>query len=145
MIGKERIMSKQITFDDVVPSEIAEKVRTFMNDQYYKARDGGDLPTIKNRHEAYGILAECVTALMGATTTVKKALADALGSISASADAFNEAVDTCYSGCLASAQMATNCAISAMNIAMQYANAGAPLDDIPLMQTADEEELPEVE
>lgn len=133
-------MARQISFDDIIPSEFKQRVVGFVSEQFKLREDASDLPRIKNNHEAYGVLAEAFVLVQGSIGAVKSAVGDALSALPASGEAFNEASDIAYSACVSAAQAAINMAIHAQNICLQFIERRRD-EPLPLLEGLDGEEL----
>lgn len=96
-------MSKQIDINDLLPSEIKDDTRRFIDTQYQGRVAMDELPPVRNRHEGYGLLAEAYLGVSGAVDNVKAAMRDCLKALSgtdgnfqdAASNTFNSLLDTC--------------------------------------------------
>ncbi len=139
-------MAKQVSFDDIIPGELKKKVIDFTTERYMEQQDARSLPSIKNRHEAYGVLAEASVSLASAASAVKSAVSDGLNALPASDAAFNEAADMAYAACISAAQAAVNMAVHAQNISLQWINRHSD-EPMPLIDGAESEmsEIPDTD
>ena len=144
-------MSKQMDINDLIPDEIKDATRRFIDTQFQGQSAVDELPLVRNRHEGYGLLAEAYLGVNGAVDNVKAAMRDCLKALSgtdanfqdAASNAFNSLLDTC---------------IAAVNMGVQTLNVIYKIEDIrvsdvtPMEAMAeaaeaamDEDELPETE
>ena len=145
-------MAKQMDMNDLIPSEIKDATRRFIDTQYNGQSAEDELPLVRNRHEGYGLLAEAYLGVVGGMDNVKAAMRDCLKALSgtdgnfqdAASNAFNSLLDTC---------------IAAVNMGVQTLNVIYKIEDIrvsvvtPMEELAaeaaeaimDEDELPETE
>lgn len=126
----------------------SESVIAFIGNEFNASKGDMLLPTIKNNHEAYGIMAEKVVTVAGAASFVNTAVKDALTSLPNSEEGFIAACEMAYDGCLNVAKAAVDMAINMQNIVDQRAlYAGQSVNQTPLEAMADEadELLPEPE
>ena len=140
-------MSRQVAFDDIIPSELKKKAIGFITDQYTDKQNDDDLPYIKNRHEGYGIMAETFVTVKNAADLIKSGVNDALTALPASDIAFREAIENIYGACVSLTQAAVNMAVHAQNITMQYmartVDEGGPLLNEIETGQPDGEEIPD--
>ena len=54
--GDEKHMSKQMDINDLIPSEIKDDTRRFIDTQFQGQSAEDALPLVRNRHEGYGLL-----------------------------------------------------------------------------------------
>ena len=144
-------MSKQMDMNDLIPSEIKDATRRFIDTQYNGQSAEDELPQVRNRHEGYGLLAEAYIGVVGGMDNVKAAMRDCLKALSgtdgnfqdAASNAFNSLLDTC---------------IAAVNMGVQTLNVIYKIEDIRVSDVTpmeamdeaakaamDEDELPETE
>ena len=141
-------MAKQMDINDLIPDEIKDATRRFIDTQYQGQSAVDELPLVRNRHEGYGLLAEAYLGVSGAVDNVKAAMRDCLKALSgtdanfqdAASNAFNSLLDTC---------------IAAVSMGVQTLNEIYKISDIraanptPMEEMAappeDEDELPDVE
>lgn len=130
----KRFEGKQISLNDIMPSDFENAVRHFADQEFTRRRLEERLPHIRNPHEAYGVLAECHQALQRANKAVKSDMDDALTSLPAGCVSFAEHVDQAYTACLDAARDAINMAVNAQNIAhallMYQQEHQTPIDDM---------------
>ena len=96
-------MSKQLDINDMIPSEIKDDTRRFIDTQFQGQSAEDALPLVRNRHEGYGLLAEAYLGVSGAVDNVKAAMRDCLKALSgtdgnfqdAASNTFNSLLDTC--------------------------------------------------
>ena len=138
-------MARQISFDDILPDDYKRRVLHFADEEYLQARDEDEsLPTVKNRHEAYGILAEAMVLLKGMMSLVDSAVKDSLASLPGTSEGFYEAVDMGYNGLIAVAQAAIHMAVQAQNISLTRVRAAVDVPGLLADVDGDFEALPEV-
>jgi len=141
-------VSKQMDINDLIPDEIKDATRRFIDTQFQGQSAVDELPLVRNRHEGYGLLAEAYLGVNGAVDNVKAAMRDCLKALSgtdanfqdAASNAFNSLLDTC---------------IAAVSMGVQTLNVIYKISDIraanptPMEEMAaapeDEDELPDVE
>lgn len=144
-------MSKQMDINDLLPSEIKDSTRRFIDGQYQGQSALDELPLVRNRHEGYGLLAEAYLCVSGAVDNVKAAMRDCLKALSgtdanfqdAASNAFNSLLDTCIA--------AVSMGVQTLNVIYKISDIRAanptPMEamaaDAPAPE--DEDELPDVE
>lgn len=144
-------MSKQMDINDLIPSEIKDSTRRFIDGQYQGQSALDELPLVRNRHEGYGLLAEAYLGVSGAVDNVKAAMRDCLKALSgtdanfqdAASNAFNSLLDTCIA--------AVSMGVQTLNVIYRISDIQAanptPMEamaaDAPAPE--DEDELPDVE
>lgn len=144
-------MSKQMDINDLIPSEIKDSTRRFIDGQYQGQSALDALPLVRNRHEGYGLLAEAYLGVSGAVEIVKAAMRDCLKALSgtdanfqdAASNAFNSLLDTCIA--------AVSMGVQTLNVIYKISDIRAanptPMEamaaDAPAPE--DEDELPDVE
>ncbi len=134
-------MPNQINIDEIVPGDFLRRIQQFTESEYLIRIENKSHPTIKNPHEAYGILAEAYVALSGAMKSVKIAMDDSLKTISSPSDAFRDSSTNAYSGCLAVAQAAVYMAVSSENIGIQLLRLPEPTPIEEMIENLDPEDL----
>jgi hypothetical protein len=122
------------------PDGFSESVTSFIGSEFAKSKADLLLPSIKNNHEAYGIMAEKVMTVTGSASFVNASVKDALTSLPNSAEGFISACEMAYDGCLNVAKAAIDMAIAMQNIVDQRAlYAYQTADKTPLENMAEEE------
>ena len=142
-------MSKQMDINDLIPSEIKDDTRRFVDTQFNRQVSENALPMVRNRHEGYGLLAEAYLGVNGAMDGVKAAMRDCLKSLSgddgnfqdAASNAFNSLLDTC----IATVHMG----VQALNVIYSIDGlrrmSPTPMEELAAAPAEDADELPEVE
>lgn len=143
-------MAKQMDMNDLIPSEIKDSTRRFIDTQYQGQAAVDELPEVRNRHEGYGLLAEAYLGVNGCLDNVKAAMRDCLKALSgtdsnfqdASSNLFNSLLDTCIS--------AVSMGVQALNVIYKISDIRAasptPMEEMAQEAgTADEDDLPDVE
>ena len=143
-------MPKQIDINDIIPSEIKDDTRRFIDTQY-QGQDAIDaLPPVRNRHEGYGLLAEGYVGVKGAVDNVNAAMRDCLKSISGTDGNFQDAASNLYNALLDTCIAVAGMGVQALNVI--YRIQSRPVDATPLEELAaemteaveDADELPDV-
>ena len=143
-------MSKQIDINDLLPSEIKDDTRRFIDTQY-QGQDAIDaLPPVRNRHEGYGLLAEGYVGVKGAVDNVNAAMRDCLKSLSGTDLNFQDAASNLYNALLDTCIAVAGMGVQALNVI--YRIQSRPVDATPLEELAaemteaveDADELPDV-
>lgn len=144
-------MSKQIDMSDLIPCEIKDSTRRFIDTNYQQQSSMDELPPVRNRHEGYGLLAEAYQGVSGAVDNVKAAMRDCLRSLSgtdsnfqdAASNAFNSLLDTC----IAAVSMGVQTLNVIYNIEGIRAAETTPLEELAAEAAEPEEEddVPDVE
>ena len=65
-------MSKKNEF--LYPAGFSDDALRFIDEQFQSFRASGELPTVRNKHEAYGIMAEKSVIVASGASSVKRAL-----------------------------------------------------------------------
>ena len=145
-------MAKQMDMNDLIPSEIKDATRRFIDTQYNGQSAEDALPQVRNRHEGYGLLAEAYLGVVGGMDNVKAAMRDCLKALSgtdvnfqdAASNAFNSLLDTC----IAAVNMGVQTLNVIYNIDYIRVSAPTPMEALAAEMTEavmDEDELPETE
>ena len=143
-------MPKQIDINDIIPSEIKDDTRRFIDTQY-QGQDAIDaLPPVRNRHEGYGLLAEGYVGVKGAVDNVNAAMRDCLKSLSGTDGNFQDAASNLYNALLDTCIAVAGMGVQALNVI--YRIQSRPVDATPLEELAhemteaveDADELPDV-
>ena len=143
-------MPKQIDINDIIPSEIKDDTRRFIDTQY-QGQDAIDaLPPVRNRHEGYGLLAEGYVSVKGAVDNVNAAMRDCLKSLSGTDGNFQDAASNLYNALLDTCIAVAGMGVQALNVI--YRIQSRPVDATPLEELAaemteaveDADELPDV-
>jgi len=69
-------VARQVNIESLLPDDVQREVRVFTDRLYRAFSDGGALPAVRNRHEAYGHIAQGFNTLSGAYKHVKGAVDD---------------------------------------------------------------------
>ena len=141
-------MSKQIDMNDLIPCEIKDSTRRFIDTNYQQQSSMDGLPPVRNRHEGYGLLAEAYQSVSGAMDSVKAAMRDCLRSLpgtdanfqDAASNAFNSLLDTCIA--------AVGMGVQALNVIYNIEGIRAaeptPLEELAQAEEP-EDDVPDVE
>ena len=144
-------MPKQIDINDIIPSEIKDDTRRFIDTQY-QGQDAIDaLPPVRNRHEGYGLLSEGFVGVKGTMDNVNAAMRDCLKSLSGTDLNFQDAASNLYNALLDECIAVAGMGVQALNVI--YRIQSRPVDATPLEEMAaadepegaDEDELPDVQ
>ncbi len=100
---------------------VTEHMLSVLDNEYRGQLSSGNLPHVKNRHEAYGIAAERYVAVTEAGATLKRAMADALKVLPNSEDDFFSTCEVVYDACVGVASSAALMAVQMQNIIHQLA------------------------
>jgi len=144
-------MAKQMDINDLIPDEIKDATRRFIDTQFQGQSAVDELPLVRNRHEGYGLLAEAYLGVNGAVDNVKAAMRDCLKALSgtdanfqdAASNAFNSLLDTCIA--------AVSMGVQTLNVIYKISDIRAanptPMEEMAANAPApeDEDELPDVE
>ena len=145
-------MSKQIDINDLIPSEIKDETRRFVDTQYNGQVAENALPMVRNRHEGYGLLVEAYMGVNGAMDGVKAAMRDCMKSLSGNDGNFQDAASNAFNSLLDTCIAAVNMGVQALNVI--YSIDGlrrlepTPMEELAAEMTdavEDADELPEVE
>ena len=145
-------MSKQMDINDLIPDEIKDETRRFVDAQFNGQVAECTLPMVRNRHEGYGLLAEAYMGVNGAMDGVKAAMRDCLKALSGNDGNFQDAASNAFNSLLDTCIAAVNMGVQALNVI--YSIDGLRrLDPTPMEELAaemteaveDADELPEVE
>lgn len=120
-------VSKQVELEGIVPTDIKGTVRTFADGLYHGMNEEGRLPGVRNRHEAYGLIAEHMGALGRASKGVKGAIGSCEAMLSASDTSFAQIAGELYDEALGLVRDATMMSICAQNIIYELMANQPPL------------------
>jgi hypothetical protein len=113
-------MSHQVNIGELLPARFVEECHRFVDAEFLNRQNAGELPAIRNRHEAYGYLTETAVQLAGAAKAASRALDLATGALSAAQDGpFIEATQDIFSAALDSVVFAVLVAVCATNVTGQ--------------------------
>ena len=130
-------MSRQMSFEEMLPEKFKGAVRRFSDGEFLNRSEAAVLPGIRNRHEAYGYLTECHVGLSGAMAAIKTAMTDATKLLVAPDDAaFVDTVQVVYSAALDTAIAAINMAVQAQNITHELLENAQNQPPTPLEEMA---------
>ena len=142
-------MPKQIDINDLLPSEIKDDTRRFIDTQYQGRVAMDELPPVRNRHEGYGLLAEGFVGVKGTMDNVNAAMRDCLKSLSGTDLNFQDAASNLYNALLDECIAVAAMGVQALNVI--YRIQCQPTEPTPLEELANEEpeqadadELPDV-
>ena len=143
-------MSKQIDINDLLPSEIKDDTRRFIDTQYQGRVAMDELPPVRNRHEGYGLLAEGFVGVKGTMDNVNAAMRDCLKSLSGTDGNFQDAASNLYNALLDECIAVAGMGVQALNVI--YRIQSRPVDATPLEELAaemteaveDADDLPDV-
>ena len=143
-------MPKQIDINDIIPSEIKDDTRRFIDTQYQGRVALDELPPVRNRHEGYGLLAEGFVGVKGTMDNVNAAMRDCLKSLSGTDLNFQDAASNLYNALLDTCIAVAGMGVQALNVI--YRIQSRPVDATPLEELAaeiteaveDADELPDV-
>jgi hypothetical protein len=121
-----------MSFEEMLPDGFKVSVRSFADGEFAKRREGLALPGIRNRHEAYGYMAECLVGLTAATKAVTAAMGDATKLLPSPDDGpFVDVVQVLYAAALDTAIAAVNLAVQTQNATDQLLS-GRPAGPTPM-------------
>lgn len=130
-------MSKNSPF--TYPDGFSSDVLNFIDAQHRNARENMELPTVRNKHEAYGIMAEKAVIVASGASGVNKALKDALNALPNSSEGFVSACEMAYNACIDTAMAAVDMAVAMQNVVAQISMyAGQTAGTTPLETMAAE-------
>lgn len=143
-------MPKQIGINDLLPSEIKDDTRRFIDTQYQGRVAMDELPPVRNRHEGYGLLAEGFVGVKGTMDNVNAAMRDCLKSLSGTDLNFQDAASNLYNALLDECIAVAAMGVQALNVI--YRIQCQPTEPTPLEEMAaadepegaDEDDLPDV-
>ena len=147
-------MSKQMDMNDLIPSEIKDATRRFIDTQFNQQSAEAALPLVRNRHEGYGLLAEAYQGVNGAMDGVKAAMRDCLRSLSGTDGNFQDAASNAFNSLLDTCIAAVSMGVQALNVIYNIEGIRAanptPMEDLAAEMTqavmgAEDDELPDVE
>lgn len=140
-------MSKQLDINDMIPSEIKDDTRRFIDTQYQGQSAEDALPLVRNRHEGYGLLAEAYLGVSGAVDNVKAAMRDCLKALSGTDGNFQDAASNTFNSLLDTCIAVVSMGVQALNVIYNIdgIRAADPTPMEALAAGAEEDELPEVE
>lgn len=141
-------MSKQIDINDLIPSEIKDQTRRFLDSQYQGQLSTDMLPLVRNRHEGYGLLAEAYVGVNGAVDNIKAAMRDCLKALAGDDSSFQGAAENTFNALLDSAIAITGMTVQTLNVIYKISDIRAA-NPTPMEEMAaapeDEDDLPDVE
>lgn len=139
-------MSKQMDITDLMPSEIKEDTRRFVDAQFQGQSAADELPMVRNRHEGYGLLAEAYLAVNGAVDSVKAAMRDCLKALSGTDGNFQDAASNTFNSLLETCIAVVTMGVQALNVIYNIdgIRAAAPTPMEALAAEMDADELPDV-
>ena len=148
-------MSKQMDINDLIPDEIKDDTRRFIDAQFNGQVAEAALPMVRNRHEGYGLLAEAYLGVNGAMDGVKAAMRDCLKALSGNDGNFQDAASNAFNSLLDTCIAAVHMGVQALNVI--YSIDGlrrmnpTPMEELAaemtetVMNAEDADELPDVE
>ena len=147
-------MSKQIDINDLLPSEIKDDTRRFIDTQYQGRVALDELPPVRNRHEGYGLLADGFVGVKGTMDNVNAAMRDCLKSLSGTDLNFQDAASNLYNALLDECIAVAAMGVQALNVIYRIQcqpTEPTPLEELAaemtetVMAAEDADELPDVE
>lgn len=142
-------MSKQMDINDLIPSEIKDDTRRFIDTQFQGQSAEDALPLVRNRHEGYGLLAEAYLGVNGAMDSVKAAMRDCLKSLSGTDGNFQDAASNAFNSLLDTCIATVNMGVQALNVIYNIEGIRAadttPMEEMANAGADEADELPEVE
>lgn len=145
-------MSKQMDINELIPSQIKDDTRRFIDTQYNGQSAVDALPLVRNRHEGYGLLAESYQSVSGAMDNVKAAMRDCLRALSGTDGNFQDAASNAFNSLLDTCIAAVNMGVQTLNVIYRISGIRAadttPMEDMAAELTEavmDADELPDVE
>lgn len=139
-------MSKKNEF--LYPAGFSDAALRFIDEQYLSFRNIGELPSVRNKHEAYGIMAEKSVIVASGASSVKRALSDALSALPDSNEGFVSTCEMAYNSCIETAMAAIDMAVAMQNVVAQiaiYAGQTAGVTPMEALASADAEEFSSLE
>lgn len=141
--------------NDIIPSAIKEDTRRFIDTQYNGQAAMDALPLVRNRHEGYGLMAECYMGVNGAVDNVKAAMRDCLKSLSGTDSNFQDAASNAFNSLLDACIAVAAMGVQTLNVIYKISDIRAaqttPLEDMAAEEEPegevpeDADELPDVE
>ena len=143
-------MAKQMDMNDLIPSEIKDATRRFIDTQYNGQSAEDALPLVRNRHEGYGLLAEAYLGVSGAMDNVKAAMRDCLKSLSGTDGNFQDAASNAFNSLLDTCIATVGMGVQALNVIYKIsdirASEATPMEEMAAAEAVmDEDDLPETE
>ncbi len=144
-------MAKQIDINDLIPNEIKDATRRFIDTQFQGQSAVDELPLVRNRHEGYGLLAEAYLGVSGAVELVRAAMRDCLKALSGTAANFEDAASNAFNSLLDTCIAAVSMGVQTLNVIYKISDIRAanptPMEEMAANAPApeDEDELPDVE
>lgn len=139
-------MSKQIDMNDLIPTEIKDATRRFIDVQFQGQSAVDELPLVRNRHEGYGLLAEAYLGVSGAMDNVKAAMRDCLKALSGTDGNFQDAASNAFNSLLDTCIATVSMGVQALNVIYKISDMRAaettPMEE--MAAAADEDDLPDV-
>ena len=146
---------KQMDINDLIPSEIKDETRRFIDTQFQGQSAEDALPLARNRHEGYGLLADAYLGVNGGMDNLKAAMRDCLKSLSGTDGNFKDAASNAFNSLLDTCIAAVNMGVQALNVIYSIEGLRAenptPMEALAremtdaVMSADDADELPEVE
>lgn len=130
-------MAKQMDINDLMPSEIKEETRRFIDTQYQGQQAVDALPPVRNRHEGYGLLAEGYVNVNSAMDSVKAAMRDCLKSLAGTDGNFQDAASNTFNSLLDTCNAVVSMGVQAMNVIYKIMDVRQSTL-LPLEEAADE-------
>ena len=142
-------MSKQMDINDLIPDEIKDDTRRFIDAQFNGQVAENALPMVRNRHEGYGLLAEAYLGVNGAMDGVKAAMRDCLKALSGNDGNFQDAASNAFNSLLDTCIAAVHMGVQALNVIYSIEGlrrmSPTPMEELAAAPAEDADELPEVE
>lgn len=143
-------MSKQIDVNDLVPSNLKESVRAFVDNEYMQRNHDEALPPIRTRYEAYGKMAEGIQGVISAMEGVKSGMKDCLKALNGLDTGFCNAAESTYSSLIDLIMTVSEMSVQTLNCIYKISDliAANPLPLVEMaeeMENIDDEDTPDAE
>lgn len=135
-------MGNQIDMIELLPSELKEGTRRFIDVEYTSRKAQDALPPIRTRYEAYGKLAEGMVNVSAAMDGVKSGMRDCLKALNGSDAVFAQTAEQTYSSLLDAIMSAAEMAVQSLNCIYKIEDVIAAAPQPPLLEMAEAEEEP---
>lgn len=112
-------MSKQIDINDLIPAQLKELSRRFVDDEYSARRHDQSLPMIRTRYEAYGKMAEGMVNVNAAIDGAKAGMRDCLKALTGMDNTYRNAAESTYNALLDTFMAVAEMAVQTVNCIYQ--------------------------
>ena len=90
-------MAKQIDVNELMANHLKDESQAFVDSEYIERKGVGELPQVRTRYEAYGLLTEAMIAVDAAVAGMKSGMKDCMKSLNAGDSVFAQSAESTYS------------------------------------------------